>query len=313
MPGPGASLNQGVGRTQRPEPRSMILADVMAVVAGLGIAFLLPPNSGMLPFMPIPVWFIVASLVVWSLLALGLATALAVLVRQLTYRRRAHPAEWLAVLSALLLVQRAVPNLDTAVNGIFGPSWTSNSFGLCRWIVGGAAMAAFLLSLAVLGLVRRAIPYWTKTLFLAVFALILLWGPFQALAMEGPWLFPSGSGLQPQWMFWIYGEGLRYVAWLPPGLLFGVPATAALADWRQRGSRRWVWTEWMGIGIVLLLGFLWIGELYLRSEWPSDRLNAERAVLPVWVLGVWWLSRRAIAHFRNAWSHWLMSPATSLA
>jgi hypothetical protein len=233
-------------------------------------------------------------------------------VRQLTYRRPAHPAEWLAILIALLLGQRAIPNLDTVVNWLFSQSWTSNSFGLCRWIVGGAAMAAFLLSLAVLGLVRRAIPYWTKTLFLAVFALILLWGPFQALAMEGPWLLPSGSGLQPQWMFWIYGESLRYVAWLPPGLLFGVPATAALAEWRQRGSRRWVWTEWMGIGIVLLLGFLWIGELYLRSEWPSDRLNAERAVLPVWVLGVWWLSRRAIAHFRNAWGHWLMSPATSL-
>jgi hypothetical protein len=313
MPGLGASLNQGVGRTQRPEPRSMILADVMAVVAGLGIAFLLPPNSGMLPFMPIPVWFIVASLVVWSLQVLGLATALAVLVRQLTYRRRAHPAEWLAVLSAMLLVQRAVPNLDTAVNGIFGPSWTSNSYGLCRWIVGGVAMVASLLSLAVLNLVRRVVPYWAKTLLLAVLALLLIWGPFPALSMEGPWLLPSGTGLQPTWLFWMYGEGLRYVAWLPSGLLFGVPATAALAEWSQRSSRRWVWTEWMGIAVVLLLGFLWVGELYLRSEWPPDRLNAERVVMPVWVLGVWWLSRRAIAHFRNAWGHWLMSPATSLA
>src|SRR3954471_44623 len=82
MPGPGASPNQGVDRTQRPEPRSMILADVMAVVAGLGSACLLPPTSGMLPYMPLPVWFIVPSLVVWSLQALGLATALAVLVRQ---------------------------------------------------------------------------------------------------------------------------------------------------------------------------------------------------------------------------------------
>ena len=110
----------------------------------------------MLPFMPIPVWFIVVSLVVWSLLALGLATALAVLVRQLTYRRPAHPAEWLAVLIALLLVLRVVPNLDTVVNRSFGQSWTSDSFGLCRWIVGGAAMAAFLLGLAVLSLVRRS-------------------------------------------------------------------------------------------------------------------------------------------------------------
>src|SRR3954451_19217082 len=119
MPEPGASPNLGVGRTQRPEPRSMILADVMAVVAGLGIAFLFPPNSGMLPFMPIPVWFIVASLVVWALQALGFATALAVLMRQLTYRRPANPAEWLAILIALLLSQRAIPNLDTVVNWLF--------------------------------------------------------------------------------------------------------------------------------------------------------------------------------------------------
>jgi hypothetical protein len=311
MSGPGPSPNRGVVRAKRPEPRSMILADVMALVAGLGIGLLLPPNSGMLPFMPIPVWFIVASLVVWSLQALALATALAVLVRQMTYRRPAHPAEWLAVLIALLLVLRVVPNLDTVVNWLFSPGWTSNSFGLCRWILGGAAMAAFLLGLAVLNFVRRVMPYWLKTLLLAAFALILIWGPFQAFSMEGPWLLPSGTGLQPKWLFWIYGEGLRYATWLPPGLLFGVPATAALAEWRRRGSRRWVWIEWVGIAIALLLGFLWIGDLYLRSEWPPDRLNAERVVMPLWVIGIWWLSRRGIAHFRDAWGRWLMSPEPS--
>jgi hypothetical protein len=36
-----------------------------------------------------------------------------------------------------------------------------------------------------------------------------------------------------------------------------------------------------GIEIALLLGFLWIGDLYLRSEWPPDGLNAERVVMPV--------------------------------
>ena len=49
------------------------------------------------------VTIIVASLVVWSLLALGLATALAVLGRQMAYRRPARPAEWLAVLIALVV------------------------------------------------------------------------------------------------------------------------------------------------------------------------------------------------------------------
>ena len=54
MSGPGASPNQGVRQAKRPEPRSMILADVLALVAGLGIAFPFPTNPGMLPLLPVP-------------------------------------------------------------------------------------------------------------------------------------------------------------------------------------------------------------------------------------------------------------------
>jgi hypothetical protein len=98
---------------------------------------------------------------------------------------------------------------------------------------------------------------------------------------------------------------------LPTALLFGVPATAALARWNRKGSRQWIWTEWLGLGTAVLLGSLWIASLYLlRSEWPADDLNAERAVVPFWIVGVWWLSRMIVRSFGDAWDRGL-SPATT--
>jgi hypothetical protein len=153
---------------------------------------------------------------------------------------------------------------------------------------------------------RRVMPHWAKTLVLATLALVLLWGPLDVFAREAPWLLPSWTEERPGWLFWAYLECRQYAAMLPSGLLFGVPATAALARRNRKESRPWVWTEWMGLGTAMLLGLLWLGSLFLlRSEWPPDNLNAERVVVPVWVVGVWWLSRAIVRRFGDAWDRWL--------
>jgi hypothetical protein len=295
------------------EPRSMTLADLLVIVAGVGISFTIPPISGFPPpFIPISPGFIIAALVDWSLLAAGLTTSLVILVRLMAYRRPARPAEWLAILVALLLVLRTVPDLDTVVNRAFGREWLSNSLGTCRWIVGGIGLAAFLVGIMVLVAMRRVMPHWARTLVLAALALVLLWGPLDVFSREAPWLLPSWTEGRPEWLFWASVEGRRYAAMLPLGLLFGVPARAALARWERRGTRRWIWTEGLGLGTALLLGSLWLGSLYgLRSEWPPDGLNAERAVVPVWIVGVWWLSRAIVRRFGDAWERWLSFGASA--
>jgi hypothetical protein len=304
---PMGSASEGSRRNEPHEPRSMTLADVLAIVAGVGISLAIPPVSGFPPpLIPISPWFIVAALVVWLLSAVALAISSAVLVRLAAYNRPARPAEWLAILLGLLLVQRALPNPDNVINWAFGQEWLSKSFALCRWIVGGIGLLAFLVGITVLVAMRRVMSHWAKTPLLAALALVLLWGPLDVFVREAPWLLPSWPEERPKWLFWAYVEGRRYAAMLPLGLLFGVPATAALARWVRRGSRRWLWTEWLGLGAALLLVSLWIASLYLlRSEWPPDDLIAERAVVPVWVVGVWWLSRAIVRRFGDAWDRWL--------
>ena len=133
-------------------------------------------------------------MVVWALLAVGHATSWAALVRVAVYRRPARPAEWLAILLSLLLVQRALPNPDTVINAAFGQRWLTNSFGLCRWIVGGIGALTFLLGITLLASLRRGMPHWAKMLSLATLALVLLWGPLDVFAREVPWLLPAWTG-----------------------------------------------------------------------------------------------------------------------
>ena len=285
---PMETAREGSGGNEPHEPRSMTLADIMVIVAGVGITLVVHPVSAFPPpFAPISAWFIVAALFAWFLWGVELATSLVILMRQGIYNRPARPAEWLAILVALLLAQRAIPNLDTVMDWTFRREWLSHSFGLCRWIVGGLGMVVVLVGIVAMVLMRRVMPHWAKTLVLATLALVLLWGPLDVFSREAPSLLPSWTEEYPGWLFWAYLEGRQYAAMLPEGLLFGIPATEALLERVRPGSRRWIWTEWLGLGTALLLGSFWIASLYLfRSEWPPDSLNVERAVVPVWVAGV---------------------------
>jgi len=280
----------------------MTIADMLAVVAGVGIAITIRPIAGYVPYPQIPVWYlIVVASLWWFPLVLALATSLAVLLRQVNYNRMAHPAEWVAILLGLLVLKTAMPSLDYVVNDGFGSEWLSTAFGLCRWIVSGAGMIVLLAGFVALGVLRRVLPRWLKTLVLATMALAMLWGPIDVFAREAPSFAPSWTGLRTKWFFWVYVESRQYAARLPLGLLFGVPATAAIIQ-----RKRWVWTEWIGVGVGSILILLWLVFLYvLRSESPPDDLNAERIVVPVWLLASWWTSRFVVKRFGDGWNRWL--------
>ncbi len=294
----------------RAEPRWVTLADTMAIVAGFGVAIavrpvlnLPPPSMGIV----VPIGYFVVWWSIGLLLTTALATAFAVVVRQMMFRRPALPAEWVAVLLGLLVFREALPNLDDLVNRWFPHEWMSRSFGLCRWIVGAVGALVFLLGLAVLGLLCRVLPHTLKTMILAASILALLWGPIQVFSIEVPWLIPSPPvESTPAGIFWAWLEIRKYLGDLPLGLLFGIPATAALMGWRARMAKGRLWTEWPGPGIGLVLILLWLIFLYLlRSEWPRDDLMAERFVVPFWILGVWWLCRLIVHRLGDPWRQWL--------
>ena len=201
---------------------------------------------------------------------MGLATAFAVVLRQLTFPRPALQAEWIAILLGLLVFRAALPNLDDLVNRWFPQEWMSRSFGLCRWIVGAIGMVVFLLGLAVIGVLRRLLPHGLKTKILAVSILALLWGPIRVFSMEVPSLIPAPS-IESSFpgLFWAWVEIRNYVGMLPLGLLFGIPATAAIEDWGAREPKIRLWTERPGPAIGLVLALLRLVYLYLvYSEWP---------------------------------------------
>src|SRR5262249_51493334 len=86
------------------------ITDLLVGVVGFGGAFLMPPRLGIPPpFVHIPLWLIVAALVWWSLLAVGLATSLAVGAPEARRRRPAYPPEWPAILPGLFLGPGAFP------------------------------------------------------------------------------------------------------------------------------------------------------------------------------------------------------------
>jgi hypothetical protein len=249
-------------------------------------------------------WFIVGVILYWCLLALVSGASMAVLGRQGVYERQARPAEWLGILIALEMVR--VPNLDEAVNACFSRQMLNGSYGLCRWIIGGIALVGISGGLIVLVLLGRWLPCWLRTVALWVLALLFLWGPAQACILEFSSLLPALSKFGPDWLFWIVVELRRCVGAIPGGLLYGIPATAILLDWRSHLPRAWVWTEKVGAGAGLLIGLGLLGFLYFgRSEWPPDGLRAERIVTPLWILAVWALSWWIIVHFGPFWNRYL--------
>jgi hypothetical protein len=311
-PNPHEADHAPTGR--RIEPTSLTISDLIAIVAGVAIAIAAWPPFSVPPMMPgsIPYWFVIGLILYWCVLALETGASLGVLARQALYRRRARPAEWLGMLIALELV--TLPSLDGAVNACFSHQMILSAFGMCRWILAGAALLAICTVLALLAFLGRLLPCWTRTIALAVLALLFLWGPAQVLAQEIHSLLPRLSRFRPEWLFWIVVESRRALGEIPMGLIYGIPVAAIVRDWRTQRERIWLWTEKAAVGVGLAIGLGALGLFYFgRSEWPPDGLRAERIVMPFWLLAVWGLSRWLISRFGPWWNRCLAGESGATA
>jgi hypothetical protein len=294
----------------RSDPRSLTLADMMSIIAGaaVGVALLgtgrfALPVAPYLP--PLPLWFPILLLCSWCLLTLGASTSFAVIGRQMAFRRPAFAAEWLSILLALSLFKETVPSVDGLVNRWFPYPWVSTAFGQCEWILAGAGLFVALLGILVLAWGHRVCAPWAKTVLLAASLFLLLWLPLEVLARDGSVLFPAPPERAPRWIIALATEIRVSIGRLPTGLVYAIPAVATLLQWKARGAAGRKWTEWPGPVVALLLGLFYLVSLYvLRGEWPPDRLYAERAIVPVGILGLALLGWFLVNRLGPSWSKW---------
>ncbi len=282
----------------RPEPRSMTAADMMALVAGVGLGIVLQQpvqrfNAGR----PYPDRG-VSDLV----MAAAVAVSVVVIARLIRYGRRARPAEWLAILVAIFHASdRPEWQVDRAINLVLGSFMRADvSFSTLRWAMGGLAAMMILAGLGVLRRERDSLPPWFKTVATAWLAFLAIWGPIQVIGINGPDLLaPSsgfGAGLGPA-VYWMI---CQHLAWVPFGLLFGVPLIAAI-DGRVRRFP-WAWTEWAG-SITFLVALLVASTLRKGMVGGLSTLSAiEKGLDIAWFLGISLVSRWALIRLRPTWS-----------
>jgi hypothetical protein len=294
----------------RPEPRSLTLADLIWVVAGAAIGMGLfvggrglgLPNA---PFLPaVALFFMVISLCSWLFFMVGIATSVAVIGRQIVFRRSAFAAEWISIMVALSMLREAVPSVDGIVNRVFPREWVSTSFGRCEWIVAAAGLVVSVAGIVGLFWQRRALSPWSKTLIAAAVVFVLLWCPIEVFAREGAQFFPAPPDTASIWLVALWTEARSSLTLVPLGLVYAVPITAALSEWRARGSQGRIRTEWPGPAVVSVIGLFFLVSLYfLRAEWPPDRVNSERIVVPIWIAALRSLSRFIVQRFTFAFAH----------
>lgn len=297
----------------RPEPRSMTAADIMALVAGVGLGIVLhPPKAGALAQPAAlggdPAIARQAFMLSLSVTFAVVAVAVVVIARLIRYDRRARPAEWLAILAAIVLASdRPDWQVDHAINVYFGKFRKANvSFATLRWAMAGLATMTILGIFGVIRLESRALPPWVKSLAVAWLAFLTLWGPIRVMGINGPDLLaPSGGfggGIGPA-TYWLT---CQHLAWVPFGLVFGVPLIAAI-DARVRRFP-WAWTDWAGVTSFLVA--LLVAATLRRGMVPGlSVLSAiEKGLDIAWVFGVSLLSRWILIRSRPAWSRWFDTP-----
>jgi hypothetical protein len=285
---------------------------MMAIVAGAAICMGLFVGGGGLglwvgPVFPaMALWLVGIALCQWLLFMAAMATSVAVIERQMAFHRSAYAAEWISIVIALSTLKEWLLPVDGFVNQVFPREWVLTSFGRCEWIVAAAGLLVSVAGIVVLRWRRRALPRWSKTLIVAVALLVLLWGPIEVMAREGSQLFPAPPDTAPSWLAAHWIEARFWLIRVPLGLVYAIPATAALSQWRARGAQGRIWTERPGPAIALIMGlFLFVSLYFLRAEWPADRINAERLLFPLWIAALWLLSRFIVKRFEETWSRWL--------
>jgi hypothetical protein len=249
------------------EPRGMTILDLVVLVGGVAVAFVIPKLAGGSTGSSVDSIEPLALLIVWVCILhvpmLAFAVTTVIVARRARYGGHARPAEWISLGFAALWIVDALPNLDEAVNEVL--VWRTcevpQDIGLIRWQLAGVALIVMAAVLAAIWALRARLPYSLLTLLFVLLEVVWLWGPATASTCELPWLLPYQLPFEPKWLYEV-NRWLHYFAGrLPEVLVYGVPAVAAIRGlWRKDGPR-WRWTEWAG---ATLLGIL-LGALLLRN------------------------------------------------
>ncbi len=278
------------GPPPRSEPRSMTIADLLALMLGVGIVLTfcgIPPISAQARQSR----NLISDIDI--LTGLFVPLALVSLQRQFAYRRPARPAEWLAIVFAIFLIHLSLPWWTHDIDRLRGRLWAQSWWTwprLSRAHLTGVALLSLLAGLVILAGLRNQLPHWTKTILISGLIFVWILIPQEFLYLESPQATfqPVGQGtLQERWLAWSYGAMCQFVVSLPIGLAYGIPALAALIE-RRAGSRPWVWTEWIAAAASLMNALLILGFVYWPplQGWTDDEIVALRIATPFWILGV---------------------------
>lgn len=237
-------MDEASGSRVLREPRWLTVVDLLMLVVGFAPVLGLPKihhlddtvihiGAQPIPEVPWQGYFLVLGEIVRKC---GLILVPVIMARRLRYGGLPHPAEWLAILVALLWVPEGIERSGVTRNGY--PHW-------------GAANARVGLALLILGMSWRRLPDWARTALLVATATLgvelmlgsLLpmakWRSFEAMAL---WLRPHVS----PFVVW------TAVAWTLDGLLLVIPFVLAEFAYRTGPRASWTWVAWAGASIGLL-------------------------------------------------------------
>jgi hypothetical protein len=272
----------------RAEPRGMSLVDLMVAVAGCAVGYFLQPFS--LGWVLSVDAYGTGSFGYDSLfgtarrplLILGFATAAAILVRQVRYGRMPRPAEWALVIAAAL-VSTAV--LDHAyarwLTGASASPWAPDKW---RW---AAVWSLFALAgLILLITLRRRISPWVWALGLTALAVAWLSGPAHVYFKQATGAPPQTFSSTATWAFQLRWSGWADRGRWPELILFGVPIAVGLRDHMRPGRRTRAWTEWIGLGLGLVLATCWWLDRISLSDPSNPARLANLVVRGFWLGGI---------------------------
>jgi hypothetical protein len=305
----------------RREPAGITVADVMILVVGVAAGLIVePPRAETSRVVQVcgfaaPVSTYTSAF--WTLarlaLPLGLGLATAVVVRCARHGRLPCAGEWLALATALLLLDPAVPGEMHVVGPVTTRAMTYHerpdgvrvptrhvrpavlidldpSVPAAPALLGiaGLGLAASLAGWVVLGLVRRGLAPWVAVLLLA--ALGWAWlrlparlNPTEVVRFRYSWVgftpvAPPG-GAWPAWGWYV--EGRYALGRWPIGLLAAVPAVAAARNLARGPRDRGRWTARAGVAVALALGVAWAWDELAMRSWPSPSIRA--SILAAWL------------------------------
>jgi len=284
----------------------MTPVDMMALAAGVALSFQFRPIVGAYPYAVPPPSVMLVIVVAWFFWIANTAVSTVAAARVVRYRRGPRPAEWLAVMTTLAGVLAMGPGLpvDRAIDALpAAMAETLVAMAAWRWVMAGLMLGGIAAGFGLLRAGRSVLPPWAKAASVAALAYLTLAGPIEVVRIHGPDLLAPSGGFGPGngWLFfWL---ACQWASAVPTGLMFGVPAVAALME--RIARRSWRWDEWAGVTAPMMVA-LPLASLYRGSfSPPSFWWGVERALVAAWFLGLGLLSRFLIVKFGPAWSRWL--------